>query len=126
MPVDMEIMEGGHIIRYTYAETWTIAEYASMEEQDRSYRESVNHKVHSLSIAKMKMGPAGALRTRNSPALTHRTAGNIAVVGAGKIAQVFAEAVFRMTHFQRVRFFDTEEQALAWLREIIRTEQTIS
>jgi len=126
MPVHFEIVEGGHILRYTYSDTWTIDEYANMEERDREYRESVNHIVHSLTIAKMKMVPSGALRTRNSPALTHRTAGSIAVVGAGKIARTFADAVFAMTHFKKVRFFDTEEQAMAWLREIIQAEQHIS
>ena len=126
MPVLLDVLDGGHIHRYTYIDPWTIEEYTAMEEEDLAHRESVDHLVHSLAIATMRTVPAGALRTRNASALHHRTAGHIAVVGASKIAEGFATAVFKIAHFQKVTFHHTEEEALAYLRELIQSEHALT
>lgn len=126
MPVLLDVLDGGHIHRYTYIDPWTIEEYNSMEEEDLTLREAANHLIHSLAIARMRTVPPGALRTRNSPALNHRTAGHIAVVGISRIAQAFAGTVFKMTHFEKVTFYETEEEALTYLRELIKSENAPS
>jgi hypothetical protein len=123
MPVLLDILDGGHIHRYTYLDPWTMEEYEAVEDRDLAHRESVSHLVHSIAIAKLRTVPAGALRVRNTAALRHRTAGHVAVVGATTIVQRFADVILSVARFDKVTFHETEEAALVYLRELIKSEQ---
>jgi hypothetical protein len=122
MSVEFSILEDGYVVRYGLSDPWTYEEYEEALESDVAHRESVNHKVHNLLIAKVRTVPAGVLKARGAPAFTHRTAGQLAIVGTNQIVRAFSEAVMRLAHFDRAKFFDTEDQALDYLRGIIQTE----
>lgn len=123
MPIELDILENGHVLRYLMTDPWTIEDYEPILERDIMHRESVNHKVHNLTIAKLRTVPAGALRARNAPTFNHPTAGHLAMVGAPQLVRSFTEIVLKLAHYERVKFFDTEEEALEHLRGVIRAEE---
>jgi hypothetical protein len=126
MPVDFSILDDGTIVRYVLSEPWSYEEYAPAESQDIAHRDSVEHTVHNLTIARVRSVPLGLLQTRNAPTFTHRTAGHLAIVGPHKIVQLFAQTIIRLANYDRARFFETEEEALTYLRELILKEESAS
>jgi hypothetical protein len=67
-------------------------------------------------------GSTGFIQARNAPSFTHRTAGHLVIVGVSQHIRTFANMLARLAHFEHVQFFGTEEQALEYLRGIIRAE----
>jgi hypothetical protein len=124
MPIDFQILDDGHIVRYVYTDPWTMSELDAVTEQDIAHRQQAGHKVHSLAITKINIIAAGSLKVRKSPSLNHSTAGGVAIVGSSKIVRLFADTVLKLAQFDRAKFFDTEDEALVYLREIIRKEQS--
>jgi hypothetical protein len=122
MPVQLDILENGHVLRYNLSDPWTYEDYEPILERDIAHRESVDHKVHNLTIAKIRTVPTGALRARSNPAFNHRTAGHLLMIGAPHVVRMFTEAVLKLTHFERIKFFDSEEEGMAFLRHVIESE----
>jgi hypothetical protein len=123
MAVKFDILDDGHIVRYTITDPWRYEDYKVFEAEDIAHRNSVNHKVHNLTVANLRPNTAGIVKTRNSPALTHPNAGHIAIVGTGAQIRFIAEMILKLARFERAQFFDTEEQALEYLRGIIQAEK---
>jgi hypothetical protein len=125
MPVELDILDDGHILRYTIIDPWTYADFERIMALETAHRDSVNHTVHNLAVAKMRTVPPGVLRARNIPTFNHPTAGHIALVGQSQIVRLFAETVLKLARYDRARFFDTEEDALAFLRDLIGKEHSL-
>jgi hypothetical protein len=126
MSGELEIYESGHIIYYKFADPWTVAEAVATFDKDKIHRDSVNFKVHTLiNLCDMHAVPPKILSVRfGSPALSHPNSGHIAVFGAQPIVRTFADAVLLLTHFDRAKFFSTEDEAWAYIRQIMAKEKS--
>jgi hypothetical protein len=100
-----------------------------MMEADRRYRDEVQRtkpgqKVHLLvTVKSMGAFPPGTLRGRQSPSLIHPTSGYAAVVSSSASVRTVANTMFRLIHYDRARFFENTQSALAYLQEIIAREK---
>src|SRR5260221_11513296 len=66
--------------------------------------------------------PAGAIRAWRKSALSHPNLGHTALFGATTLIRLMANTIFWLAHYDRVKFFDTHDHALAYLREVIARE----
>jgi hypothetical protein len=76
-----------------------------------------------LDATKVRSIPMGVMKARGAPAFTHRTAGNLAIIGTSVTVRMFSETVMRLAHFDRAKFFDSEGDALEYLHTLIQTEE---
>lgn len=123
MPVHVDIIENGHVVCYRLEDPWTYADFETALEQDIAHRDGVQHRVHNLLDAtKVRSIPMGVMKARAAPAFTHRTAGNLAIIGTSVTVRMFSETVMRLAHFNRAKFFDSEAEALEYLLHLIQAE----
>jgi hypothetical protein len=123
MPVTMEPCENGHVLRFFISEPWTAREMASVYPASRAYHDKAPHKVHSLLIVEARQVPPGLLQLRQGPpSLVHPNSGQTVVVGAGAVIRTISEVIFKILRYDRGKFFNTEEEALAYLRQVIDRE----
>src|SRR5439155_7135382 len=126
MPVKQELIENGRILQVTFTDPWTVNEMTALFPQAQQYYDNAHQKIHMLIDMQSRYGTQGALRARQAPGLFHRNSGQIAVAGANALARSLGEAVFRLARFSRARFFDSEADALAYLRQVIAGEEPVN
>jgi hypothetical protein len=127
MPVSLDIMEEGRIIRVVFVDPFKAADMYPLFQQDKIHRdkfqqEHPRRKVHLL-VNFLQV-------TRNSPSMSHATSGSIVVIGANSLTRSVIDAILRVTHFDRTKFFNSEEEAITYLRKVIangdkRLSQTV-
>ncbi len=124
MPTKVELRENGRVLHYIFTEPWTLKDMEEAAAKARTYYDAADRKLHVLFDARaISSLPSGLLRARNNPDMRHPNSGHIAVVGASTVLQVIAETILRITRFQRARFFQSEDEAWAYLRRIIAEEE---
>jgi SpoIIAA-like len=126
MPVKQELRDNGRILQVTFTDPWTVKEMTDHFPEAQQYYDSATHKIHMLIDMQSRVGTQGALRARHAPGLVHRNSGFIAVAGANALARTLGETVFRLARFDRAKFFDNQEAALAYLRQLIASEETVT
>jgi hypothetical protein len=125
MPANLEILENGQVIRVTISDPWTSSEFGPLYQQDREHRDSMQlshpgEKVHLLvDMTGIKNPSQGFLQARQTPSISHPTAGYIVITGANSMMKSMSEAIMRITRFSRVRFFNTYEVGITFLRKAI-------
>ena len=124
MPVSMEIRENGHVIYFLVTDPWQVSELAPLYAEENSYRDTVNFKVHTfLNFSQVNHIPTQIMSAkRGAPDPTHPSSGVIILVGAKSFVKIMLEVILRLTHFERVRLFDTEAEGWAFTRQIIAEE----
>jgi len=119
MPVTTELIENGRIICLRTASPWTVEETFEAYKIAEGYFEAASHRIHSLvDVSAITSIPPGVMKVRNTPFLSHKNSGNMAVVGAQKLARTLAEVMLKMANFKRASFFTTYEEALAYLKQL--------
>src|SRR5947207_7833780 len=125
MPVSLDILEDGRIIRVVFADPFKSGDMYPLFQQDKLHRdqyqqEHPGRKVHLMvDFRQVKSLAQGFLQARQSPSLSHPTSGSVAVIGANSMTRSVVEAILRVTHFDRTKFFNSEEEALTYLRKVI-------
>lgn len=124
MPVTLETRENGRVQYYQGTDPWSMKELANLYVNDQSYRDSVNFRVHTMmDLSRCRTLPQGVLSGRTgAPGLDHPRAGYVVLVGFNRLAQALGEMALRLKRFPRARFFDTEEAAWAFLRDVLANE----
>jgi hypothetical protein len=125
MPVTQELIENGRILLVTFSDPWTAQEMLSLFPESRRFYDAAERPIHMLiDVRQARVSTPSALRAREAPALKHPMGGDVAVVGAASIIRTFGEMTFRLARFDRVAFFDTYEEGLAFLKARIAEEMT--
>ena len=125
MPASFEAREDGHVVFINFSDPLTVGDLYTMFKQDKAHRDQFHQKhpdrkVHLVADSReLKAVPQGLLQARQSPSLNHPTSGQIAVIGARNLVRALTEAIFRLTRFDRAVFFDNEEDAMAYIRQVI-------
>ncbi len=126
MPVRQEIQENGHLIAYRISDPWQIDDLIKFFPEDRVYRSTARHKVHTLvDVQTMRYVPPGAIRTRFAPALIHPNSGEFVVVGITPRVHQVLRIILRLARFERVQVFQHEEAARSFLRGVIASETAL-
>ncbi len=124
MPIRQVLEEDGRIVRVTFTDPWSAEEMLKEFESTKHYRDKATRPIHLLAdMTTANRTTPGALRAREAPVLHHPMGGQVAVFGMNPVGRTLAETVFRLIRFRRACFFNSEAEALAYLRELIAADQ---
>lgn len=120
MPFESILIENDRIVQVTFSDPLT------SEEMERSFISKFIHherptKLHALvDLTRLTNAPpAGAIRAWRRSALSHPNVGYTAIVGGTALIRLIANTIFWLAQYDRAKFFDTYDEALAYLRDII-------
>jgi hypothetical protein len=124
MAVSMEIRENGQVAYYVLTDPWETNNLTDLYPQDIRYRDSVNCVVHTfMNVGGVQHVPSNIIRARlGAPAFIHPNSGQLVMVGAKIFPKTVAETIFRIAHYERARFFDTEEEGWHYIRQFLQGE----
>jgi hypothetical protein len=127
MPVTMEIQENGHVSYYVLSEPWQTSDLTSLYSKDIAHRNDVDFLVHTfMTVSEVKNIPIDIISARRgAPAFSHPRSGQLVMIGAKMLARRTAEMIFRLAHYERAKFLDTEEEGWAYIRRIIEAEKSV-
>ena len=113
MPVTLEHPHE-QLVVMTITAPWKVDELIAVYPQMEKYYSAAEKPMYGITnIEKIGTIPPGALRARVSPMVAHKNCAHVYVVGAKGVARSLAEAVFTLTHFEKIDFYDTEAEAMA-------------
>jgi hypothetical protein len=122
MPVTLELVKG-RVVRLSLIAPWTVTELQSVYPKAQEYYDAATEKLFSIvNLTRLGNIPAGALRARSSPMLSHPNSGQVIIVGANDFASMMAEVVFKLTNFHNIKFSPTEDEAWAYLQPLLDKE----
>jgi hypothetical protein len=124
MPVESYPLDEGRIQYIAFIDPFTAEEMEENWAKNHEIRIHTSKKLHILLDLRQlrKPPPPGAIRGWRDSSVTHSNAGHIAMVGGNAITRFIANTVFRLAHFDRGHFFETYDDALAFLRMVIAQE----
>lgn len=131
MPVETELREDGQVSYFRISDPWTLEDLFKGFAQATALRDSVkqqdpNRRVHSLiDLMATKQAPPGVMQGRKIPGLMHATRGEIVVAVQHEYPRSITKAMLKVMQAEG-HFFDTLEDAWAYLRTIIEQPSTNS
>ena len=115
MPVLIQFSDDKRYIIYTISEPLEMNDLMRAYEQERAFRDSVFHPVHSIvDMSDMSRIPPNWLTARAGPGLTHPRSGDMLFVGISRGLQIILNTIFRIARYKKMHFFDTREEAVAY------------
>lgn len=126
MPIVQTLEADGRILRVVFSDPWTLEEMLAAFEESRPYLDAASKPIHLLADMRGAVRTThGALRAREAPILRHPMGGEIAVFGVNLAGRILAETVLKLARFKRAQFFETEEEARAYLNKLIAEEASV-
>jgi hypothetical protein len=126
MPVTIEYVENGRVLLYTFSDPWDANELAASYAGTREYLGKAHHKVHTLvDVRSARRVPSRVMDLRRGPDWSHPNSGHVAVVGSATAISIFVQAIFRLSRFDRIRFFNTLDEGWTYLRKLMAEEDTV-
>src|SRR5262245_3205018 len=126
MPVTLDLLENGRVMYFTFSDPWVVSQVTDLYPRSNAYLNSATRKLHTFAdVRPARRIPSGLLNLRYGPDWTHPNSGQITILGASPLLRTFAKIVFRLSGFERIGFFDSEEEAWAYLRQLIADEAEI-
>jgi hypothetical protein len=125
MPITVTLIEQDDAVLVKLSDPWDIAEMARAFEQDKAIRDASRFAyVHAIiDLTESHHIPPGVVAVgRSTPSIKHPTAGYIAIFGADGFIRAIAEKVFQLVRFKRTKFCADYDEALAFIRAIISTD----
>lgn len=123
MPVTMELRENGRVLYWVITDPWKVKDLIPLVRETRRLFDSARHKIHSLTNdIHTRQIPAGVLRLREVGPWSHPASGQLAVVGLPALGTALLDVIAPVTCFDRAKYFNTEEEAWAYLRQAIAEE----
>ena len=121
MPINLELIENGHILWFQIAGAWKTEEILPAKEKTRRIFQEAPHTVHALAdLSKATINMSLLLASQQvigGEPLPNT--GQIAVVGVSWMLRMVAEPVLRAASRDPISFFDTTDQAKSYLRKYI-------
>ncbi len=127
MAVNFTLLEEGRIEYFVFSEPWTIQDLMLLRAQRKQYLDEAAYKVHTLvDVRHIKKIPPGLIPYAcKSPIISHNNTGYTAIVGASRLVRSVSELVCRSVGYHRIIFFETEADALEFLRQHISQEPPV-
>lgn len=93
-------------------------------QKERTLRDSVPHTVHSIvDMSRVAKIPKSWLTAKAGPGFTHPRSGIIILVGLTLGLKRIVQVILRITKYPRLRYFDTRDEAEAFVRDLLVDEQ---
>lgn len=117
MPINLEFIDDRRVLKMNIVSPWNLQELGEVLKSAHQILAGSSSRIDAIAdVTRMGSVPAGALRLRNSAFLSHPHGGYQIVVGVSPYAIPISEILFRLTRVNRVRFYETTDEALAFLR----------
>lgn len=127
MPVNIQFSEDRRYIIYTIDDPVKIEDLLESYETEREYRDSVDYVVHSIvDMSDIKRIPPNWLTAKAGPGLTHPRSGEMVLVGISRGLRIIINTIFRITRYNKMKFFDTRAEADAYMQQLIQETPTQS
>jgi hypothetical protein len=125
MPINLELLENGHILHFQVDGAWTPEEIVAGKEKVRRIFQEARHIVHAL-VDLRKARVSVPLLMASQQVIGGEplpNSGQIAVIGVSWIMRSLAEPILRLAGgADTVLFFNTIDEAKAYLRRFIEQE----
>ena len=123
MPVTMDLRENGHVLYVVVSDPWNMADIERITGETGGGIRLSSHPIHMLvNVQRARHIPKGLLTNARNPVFRLPTMGQFVIVGSTPLLRGITQTVFRIAGFRRGHFFDSEGQALAYLRQVIAGE----
>ncbi len=123
MPVNMEMIENGRVIRYVISDPWRIVDFTATFPEAKTILDAALYPVHGVvNLYAAAKDPMGVLNVRKHPSFSHVNGGYTAFCHASLLARRITETALRIARFNRYKFFDTEQEGMAFVRELMAQE----
>src|ERR1044071_6953713 len=123
MPVTLQLEENGRIMFWHLTDPWTMPELVAHYKQSQDIFNNATHVVHVLvDLHEARNVPSGVLKARYNADWSHPRSGYTVVIGSNLLIKRTLELLFRITRFNRLKFFDDEAAARAYLNEVIAAD----
>ena len=123
MPVSMELIENGRCFRYEISDPWKIADFTATFPEAKAILDAAPYPVHGIvNLHATARDPMGVLNVRKHPSFSHANSGYTVFCHATLLARRVTETALRLARFNRMKFFDTEEQGMAFLHGLMAQE----
>lgn len=120
MGAKLELRENGQVIYFLYEEPWSIDDIKRVNDEAVVYLDQAVKDMHILiNVEQIRQVPSGIMRARNVPTMTHPRCAHILICGASMIVRALSETIFKVARYQKAKFFNTEEEAMNFLHDII-------
>jgi hypothetical protein len=124
MPVQIEFHANKRYIIYTLSDPLDMNELQRVYQDEKAYRDSVDHTVHSIvDMSRVKGIPRNWLTAKSGPGLKHPHSGKMLFVGISSALKTLVSLILDMMRYRRVEFFNTYEEAEKRMQEILKEEE---
>jgi len=120
MGAKFELREQNKIIYFLYEEPWSVDDIKRVNDEAMVYLDKSKEDMHILiNVERIRQIPSGILRARNVPTMSHPRCAHIVICGASTFVRSLSETIFKVTRYEKARFFTTEAEAMRFLQESI-------
>jgi hypothetical protein len=123
MGAKLELRENNSIIYFLYEEPWSVDDIKRVNDEAMVYLDKATKDMHILiNVERIHQIPSGILRARNVPTMSHPRCAHIVICGASAFVRSLSETIFKVTRYEKARFFNTEQEAMKFLLEAIASQ----
>src|SRR5258708_22245424 len=117
MPVNMEMIENGRVIRYVISAPWRIVDFTATFPEAKTILDAALYPVHGVvNLYAAAKDPMGVLNVRKHPSFSHVNGGYTSLFHASLLPRRITENTPRIARFYRYMFFYTEHESTAFLQ----------
>jgi hypothetical protein len=123
MPVTLELIEHERCFRYVISDPWKIADFVATFPHAKTILDASPFPVHGIvNLHATAKDPMGVLTIRKHPSFSHPNSGYTAFCHATLLARRVTETALKIARFNRLKFFDSEQEGMTFLRELMAQE----
>jgi ornithine cyclodeaminase/alanine dehydrogenase-like protein (mu-crystallin family) len=120
MPINLILDPQNRYVIYELSDPIDMRELNDAYAQELAYRDATQNTVHLLAdLSQANRLPTNWLSAQATPGLKHPRSGEMLLVGLSGTVRMAVEVVMKVSRFDRVRFFNTREEAEARLQELL-------
>jgi hypothetical protein len=119
----MELIEDGRVFHYIFSDPWKIEDFMATFSQAETILNKATTPIHGIvNLYATAKDPIGVLNIRKHPSFSHAMSGYTVFCEASPLARRVTEAALRVARFNRMKFFNTEAEGMAFLHEVMAHE----
>lgn len=123
MVAKLELREDNKIIYFLYEEPWSVEDIHRVNQEAMDYLNQASEDMHILiNVERIRQIPSGILRARNVPTMSHPRCAHIVICGASTFVRSLSETIFKVTRYEKAKFFNTEAEAMNFLKDAIASK----
>ncbi|MEQ9030024.1 MAG: hypothetical protein RLP44_15040 [Aggregatilineales bacterium] len=127
MPVEIQFDESQKFIIYTISDPVNIADLYADYKEEKNFRDSVEHTVHSIvDMSAVKRIPPNWLTAKSGPGLTHPHSGQMLFVGLSTGLRIIVNTITKIMRYEKMQVFNTREEADDYMAYLVQQQETAS